>query len=137
MSGRQGLREFWRLGDSLLEWQLPGFITQGISCWAGLGNGCQEEGFACGRFPKGPVTPCVFIHMQLRYHVIQGHWKVWDPVISSDQATLMTETCNATVQRVPMNPQVEGTLQQQFFLLARLSAPVLITDGERWSVRPI
>lgn len=59
-TGTERVLEFW---DSLLEWQLPGLITQGISCWAGLGNGCQEEGVACGRVPKGPVNPsCVYSH---------------------------------------------------------------------------
>ena len=106
MAGRQGRRESWRLGSSLLDWRLPGFMTQGISCWTRLG----KSWYWFHRPHKGPITPHVSVHTVTAPRGLGTRARLGS-MTSPERATLPTETHKAAVQRVPTNVHVDRTLQ--------------------------
>ena len=75
--------------------------------------------------------------------MVQGHCKVWDPMPSSEQATLPTETCKAAGQRVITSPHVDTASQLMKDFHIGLSPPDLTIDSgtvagykpDRWSHR--
>lgn len=98
----------WRWGTSLLlervHWiQGPGTPAVLEARWHGGQRWYRVHG-------SHSYSSCVY-HTQSLHYVVQGHWKVWDPVMtSSEQTTLMIETCKAAVQKVLTNSQVDRTL---------------------------
>lgn len=107
-----GAGSIWRLGSSLLAWQLPGLTPRGLLAGQALEKDSGSRVYLWERdstyFTGSPwSSPPSYVYSQQFLH--PRHWEVWDPVTSSEQAPPPTETWEGPGRRSP-EPAAEPTL---------------------------